>query len=81
VALGDEPGAVEGMDGSLEPASLADLKEVLSADKQATFREPKGRVRARYSVLTRCGGTVKRALEHSSQMKRKVATLGMARRR
>ena len=44
------------MDGSLEAASLADLKEVLSADKQATFREPRGRVRARYSLLTVSGG-------------------------
>jgi hypothetical protein len=37
VAVGDEPGAVGGMDGSLETASLADLKGGLSADKQATF--------------------------------------------
>ena len=55
VALGDEAGAVGGMDGSLEAASLADLKEVLSADKQATFREPRGRVRARYSLLSVSG--------------------------
>jgi hypothetical protein len=39
VALGEEPGAVGGMDGSLEAASLADLKGVLSVDKQATLRE------------------------------------------
>ena len=55
MALGDEAGAVGGMARSLEATSVADLKEVLSADKQATFREPRGRVRARYSMLTVSG--------------------------
>ena len=55
VALGDEAGAAGGMAGSLEAASLADIRRVLSADKQATFREPRGRVRARCSLRTASG--------------------------